>query len=161
MKRIPFLLMCFLSLSCGRDNEAHKTVPIIGSETPIVRLDINNTTMHFIIDTGSDISFINENTYQSGHYLFTILDSSILNFNTLNNTNTVIEGTIVTTTLDETLCTNFTVYDIEHIVDNVFITTGILIDGIIGNDSLREWDAIIDFERQEFTYTHNNKIDYD
>lgn len=126
-----------------------RTNVFFGGNIPIVTFDIEGTKMNFIIDTGSEISYIDSNTYSKRTHSFAMVDSIDGNIVTLNGER-VRNGRmyVVGATLNDTLYNEFAIINMEDVITNTFIRTGFMVNGIIGCDMLYDNEMIVDFRNK-------------
>jgi len=156
MKKILiYILPLFLLFSCNNDNKKYDKIVyfkksiILKNETlPIVDFSINSTKVTFILDTGSELSFIDDDIYKNKEICYTKLKTKELTINTINGTNNSKQALLVETILDDSIQTYLYVTDIDNVIEQIFINNGIVIQGILGCDFLYRHKAIIDFENK-------------
>lgn len=150
-KYIILSLLLLLFLSCGGDKgdvKKFKSLFVYYNAMPVVEYNIDNKVTNFIVDTGSDVSIIDDNYYLSHMNSFDFIKNSTSDINTVSGT--VTKGVIITDALlNDSINVTFYITDIENVKKEVFIKTGKQIDGILGCDFLYDNKAIIDFKRKE------------
>jgi len=115
---------------------------------PVIKYNIDEKGVNFIVDTGSDVSIIDDDYYLSHMDFFNFIENSSSDINTISGT--ISKGVIVTNTLlNDSIPVTFYITDIDNVKREVFIKTGKQIDGILGCDFLYDNKAIIDFKRKE------------
>ena len=151
-KYIMFLLLPLLLSSCSKDNNNNikkfKNMFVYDEAMPVVNYDIGQHNTNFIVDTGSDISIIDDDYYIKYMNSFNFIDNSSSDINTVSGT--VSKGVIITSTLlNDSIPITFYITNIDNVRKEVFIRTGRQIDGILGCDFLYNNKAIIDFNKKE------------
>lgn len=143
MSKCFILFISLLLYSCNKMG-FKKNILINDYNTPIVELKVNNSNYNFIIDTGSEKSFINKKIVESN-----ITDSvyiSTLNFDGITDDK---KSYIVKILINDSIDVNMLTIDINSIQENIFIKSGIIVDGIIGSDILSKYNAIIDYKNNK------------
>lgn len=156
---IYIILSLFLFIGCNSNTSKSQkefSVSLLDNDnTPIVKFKNKHSEIKFIIDTGSEISIIDDGYYCEHLRDFDYVTNSECDINTLSGT--VSSGVIIATTvLDDSLYTKFYITDIDNIKKEVFINTGRNIDGILGCDFLYKNKSVIDFKHK----TLSNKESY-
>lgn len=142
MKKYVILLFCLILYSCNKTG-FKKSIINRHYNTPIVELKINGHDYNFIIDTGSELSFIDDKIVHN-----TIVDSiymSTCNFNGSFNSDKFYIANVV---LNDSIKTKMYTMNIENIQENIFLKSGLIIHGIIGSDILSEEKVIIDYKNK-------------
>lgn len=143
MSKYFILFISLLLYSCNKMG-FKKNILINDYNTPIVELKVNNSNYNFIIDTGSEKSFINKKIVENN-----ITDSvyiSTLNFDGITDDK---KSYIVKILINDSINVNMLTIDINSIQKNIFIKSGIIVDGIIGSDILSKYNAIIDYKNNK------------
>lgn len=151
-KYIMFLLLPLLLSSCSKDNNSSikkfKNMFVYDEAMPVVNYDIEQNNTNFIVDTGSDISIIDDDYYIKHMNSFNFIENSSSDINTVSGT--VSKGVIITSTLlNDSIPITFYITNIDNVRKEVFVRTGRQIDGILGCDFLYNNKAIIDFNKKE------------
>lgn len=153
MKHTILYLILSLTLFIGcvsKENKGQKefcTSIIDNENTPIVKFKNKGSEVRLIIDTGSEISIIDDDYYCKHLQYFDYVSNAEYDINTLSGK--VSSGVIIANTmLDDSLYTKFYITDIDNIKKEVFINTGRNIDGILGCDFLYKNKSIIDFKHK-------------
>lgn len=151
-KYIMFLLLPLLLSSCSKDNNSSikkfKNMFVYDEAMPVVNYDIGQNNTNFIVDTGSDISIIDDDYYIKHMNSFNFIENSLSDINTVSGT--VSKGVIITSTLlNDSIPITFYITNIDNVRKEVFVRTGRQIDGILGCDFLYNNKAIIDFNKKE------------
>lgn len=152
-KHIVFILLSLFLFSCN--NSGHKdnvkrfrNIFVYENTMPVIKYNIDEKGVNFIVDTGSDVSIIDDDYYLSHMDFFNFIENSSSDINTISGT--ISKGVIVTNTLlNDSIPVTFYITDIDNVKREVFIKTGKQIDGILGCDFLYDNKAIIDFKRKE------------
>lgn len=145
------IISLFLLIGCNsktpQSQKEFSTSLIDNENTPIVKFKNKNSEVKFIIDTGSEISIIDDDYYCKHLQYFEYVTNTDCDINTLSGT--VSSGVIIATTvLDDSLYTKFYITDIDNIKKEIFISTGKNIDGILGCDFLYRNKSVIDFKHK-------------
>lgn len=151
-KYIMFLLLPLLLSSCSKDNNSSikkfKNMFVYDEAMPVVNYDIGQNNTNFIVDTGSDISIIDDDYYIKHMNSFNFIENSSSDINTVSGT--VSKGVIITSTLlNDSIPITFYITNIDNVRKEVFVRTGRQIDGILGCDFLYNNKVIIDFNKKE------------
>lgn len=149
---ILFLLSILFLFSCGNNNvnnvKKFKNFFIYDEEMPVVNYKIGKHNINFIVDTGSDVSIIDDDYYLNNMKLFNFVENNSTDINTISGT--VSSGVIIASTaLNDSIDVTFYITDIDNIRKEVFVKTGRQIQGILGCDFLYQNKAIIDFNKKE------------
>lgn len=157
-KIVFFITLIFLLIDCNnklpQDVKKFSTSLIDSGYIPIVKFAIDKNEINFIIDTGSEISIIDDDYYYSHLSNFDNISNIAFSLNTLSGTISS-NAIVAATTLDDSLFVQFYITDIDNVKREIFINTGKNIDGIIGCDFLYDKKSIIDFRHK----TLSNKED--
>ena len=151
-KWIVFLLLPLLLFSCNKGSNSNikkfKNMFFYDEAMPVVNYNMGRNDVNFIVDTGSDISIIDDDYYLNYMNSFNFIENSSSDINTVSGT--VSKGVIITSTLlNDSIPITFYITDIDNVRKEVFIRTGRQIDGILGCDFLYNNKAIIDFNKKE------------
>lgn len=146
------LLSVLLLFSCENGNvnntKKFKNLFIYDEEMPVVNYKIGKHNTNFIIDTGSDVSIIDDDYYLNNMKQFNFVVNNSTDINTINGT--VSSGVIIASTaLNDSIDVTFYITDIDNVRKEVFVKTGRQIQGILGCDFLYQNKAIIDFNKKE------------
>lgn len=150
---IVFILLSLFIFSCNNKGsnsniKKFKNMFVYDEAMPVVNYDIGQHNTNFIVDTGSDISIIDDDYYIKYMNSFNFIDNSSSDINTVSGT--VSKGVIITSTLlNDSIPITFYITNIDNVRKEVFIRTGRQIDGILGCDFLYNNKAIIDFNKKE------------
>ena len=148
---IVYIICALILISCTNYHGDYKFKrSLIHNETsPVVSFKLGNKNANLIIDTGSEISIIDDNFYLSNMNKFTFIENSHKEITTINGT--VTSGVIMASALlNDSIPILFYITDIDEIQKNVFIKSVINIQGIIGCDFLYNNEAVINFKDKEF-----------
>lgn len=129
-----------------------KPIILLDNNTlPIVKFTLKNgKTLKMLLDTGSEISIVDDDIYKEDTTAFNIREIDNITINTVNgNEQKQVLHSFVT--LENDMNLNINIMNIDDVIDNVFINNVIFIDGIIGCDFLYENGIVIDFENKKIT----------
>ncbi len=147
------LFLFFLSLfSCDGKNDGNikkfENMFNYNDAMPVVKLNVGSKKANFIIDTGSQISIIDDDFYLANMNNFNYVENCRKDIMTVGGT--VSSGLIIASTfLNDSIPVFFYITDINSIQKNVFTNTGCNVQGIIGCDFLYENKVIIDFKEKK------------
>ena len=151
--KILHIIISLFLFGCNNkqfENEKNFYTSIIDNKNiPIVKFSNKNNSIKFIIDTGSELSIIDDDYYCKHLRHFKYITNTECNINTLNSTissNVIVAETII----NDSLCVQFYITNIDNVKKEIFINTGIYIDGIIGCDFLYKNKSVIDFDNKNF-----------
>lgn len=147
MKKIIYtLILLVLFISCDdRQIVFEKSLLFTDFNTPIVEFSINNEKYNFIIDSGSEHSFINEGIINKNDITDTIY-TTIETFQGETDIQRLYKTSIL---LNDSLETEMLATNIISIIKNTFIKSGHIVNGVIGNDFLNKYNAVIDYENKQ------------
>lgn len=150
MFRYIILIFVFLLISCeNKNNEINEfktSIFNIENNIPIITVKLNNKKVNLIIDTGSELSIIDEKYYKKNND-FNVIDSTMININTLNGEQ-INKVYIINGIVNDSINIKLYTMDISNVINDMFIKQQIFIDGIIGVDFLYENNLIIDFKNK-------------
>lgn len=152
-KHIVFILLSLFLFSCN--NSGHKdnvkrfrNIFVYENTMPVIKYNIDEKGINFIVDTGSDVSIIDDDYYLKHMNSFGFIKNSTSDINTVSGT--VTKGVIIANALlNDSINVTFYITDIENVKKEGFIKTGKQVDGILGCDFLYQNKAIIDFDKKE------------
>ena len=159
MKRILIITLVIISIIIlyltRYDNESvnDNTIPfketiILKNRTPIVQFKLsNNEKVNMLLDTGSEITIIDDDIYDKDTIIYKTLKETNLNISGING-NDNINVKLVETCINDSILSIIYVFDIDDMIDRIFIKNGIIIDGVIGCDFLYKNHMMIDFENK-------------
>lgn len=159
MKRILTITLVIISIIIlyliRYDNESvndntfpFKETIILKNRTPIVQFKLsNNEKVNMLLDTGSEITIIDNDIYNKDTIIYKTLKETSLNISGING-NDNINVKLVETCINDSILSIIYVFDIDDMIDRIFIKNGIIIDGVIGCDFLYKNHMIIDFENK-------------
>lgn len=154
-KIIMFLIASVVMVSCGcegRNNSElthFKTALLCCSETvPVVDFKINGKSANFIVDTGSEISILDDEVYADAKEDYVVIDTIRININTVNGNSENVEMLEAKCYLNDSIPATFFITDIDNIIEQTFVNNGIMVNGILGCDFLYGNDIIIDFKNK-------------
>lgn len=150
MFRYIILIFVFLLISCeNKNNEINEfktSIFNIENNIPVITVKLNNKKVNLIIDTGSELSIIDEKYYKKNND-FNVIDSTMININTLNGEQ-INKVYIINGIVNDSINIKLYTMDISNVINDMFIKQQIFIDGIIGVDFLYENNLIIDFKNK-------------
>lgn len=150
MFRYIILIFVFLLISCeNKNNEINEfktSIFNIENNIPVITVKLNNKKVNLIIDTGSELSIIDEKYYKKNND-FNVIDSTTININTLNGEQ-INKVYIINGIVNDSINIKLYTMDISNVINDMFIKQQIFIDGIIGVDFLYENNLIIDFKNK-------------
>ena len=150
MFRYIILIFVFLLISCeNKNNEINEfktSIFNIENNIPAITVKLNNKKVNLIIDTGSELSIIDEKYYKKNND-FNVIDSTTININTLNGEQ-INKVYIINGIANDSINIKLYTMDISNVINDMFIKQQIFIDGIIGVDFLYENNLIIDFKNK-------------
>ena len=159
MKRILTITLVIISIiilyltrynneSVNDNTFPFKETIILKNRTPIVQFKLsNNEKVNMLLDTGSEITIIDDDIYDKDTIIYKTLKETNLNIGGING-NDNINVKIVETCINDSILSIIYVFDIDDMIDRVFIKNGIIIDGVIGCDFLYKNHMMIDFENK-------------
>lgn len=153
LTKLCLLILSLLSLfSCNGKNDSNikkfENMFNYNDAMPVVKLNLGTKKTNFIIDTGSQISIIDDDFYLANMNNFNYVENCRKEIMTVGGT--VSSGLIIASTyLNDSIPVFFYVTDIDEIQKNVFTNTGCNVQGIIGCDFLYENKVIIDFKEKK------------
>ena len=157
MKRILTITLVIISIiilyltrynneSVNDNTFPFKETIILKNRTPIVQFKLsNNEKVNMLLDTGSEITIIDDDIYDKDTIIYKTLKETNLDIGGING-NDNINVKIVETCINDSILSIIYVFDIDDMIDRVFIKNGIIIDGVIGCDFLYKNHMMIDFE---------------
>lgn len=111
---------------------------------PIITLFVNDKPYNFIVDTGANYSLINTNALKElEHYL--IKDIQGTTYDVSGQVHTVSYARINLTHCNTKFVDEFQVMDISNVINNLKMSDGVEIVGIIGSSFLKRYNFIVDF----------------
>lgn len=155
MKQIllTLILSAFLLFSCNSNKsnngmQFETSILLPDFNIPIVEFSILDNSYNFIIDSGSEESYLNESLYN--YYLDSLqitdtIYSSIQTFSGDTDLNKFYEVNVF---LNDTISAKMIVINMDNIVENIFINSGKRVYGVIGSDILTEYNAVIDYKNK-------------
>jgi len=143
MKKIFFIIiLVFTIISCNNDNDVPDSMDfVVSGGLPMVKCELNGKVGYFLIDTGANISVIDEGvTSKYNVFIYSFLDMTVDGIggkNPLyytNNTELIYKGQVIRI--------NFKSTDLSNLTNHLgFI-------GIIGSDFLIQNKMIIDYKNK-------------
>lgn len=155
MLRIIVLLTLLILSACDR-NRNEQTIQFNQSlflkekTIPVITFKLDNDKINLILDTGSELNILNEDYYKSHSEKFILVDSVNNPINTINGI--VLQKTyIVETVLNDSINVRFNVMDITDMIDNIFYSQQMMIDGLLGIDFFYDNNVVIDFKNKKLS----------
>lgn len=147
-----FVSFSFIT-SCGEKKKEHVDMQYEmvnrdyqGIYTPIVEMPVNGKMRYFIVDTGANLSMIDESFYQGNKEDFNFLKEIEMTINGVSGSASSTSSYINTVLGDSiTILHSFVTNDLTGVVNNIRTNTGKRIVGIIGADFLNRYDFNVDF----------------
>nr|DAW84459.1 MAG TPA: DNA damage inducible protein-like protein [Caudoviricetes sp.] len=161
MKRLLVLLLLILVTACynKKDNTEHITYfensPYTECKVPVIKKELSDTALLFIIDTGANISILDEGWYSNHRDLFTFIKSVETSISGIGGV-TIATQDIVTGDFKDGSVT-FITSNLEAVRENLK-SRGYNIVGIIGSDYFEQSPTIIDYGNRAI---YSSKIDTD
>lgn len=148
-----FLLCIFFVYSCNNNkNENRELVydfensQISGIYTPISKIKVNGVYKHFIIDSGANMSMIDESYYERNEKDFQFIKELDMTLSGVSGDKDVKAKYIVAELGDSIKIKHqFITSNLQGVIYNIRESIGIDIIGIIGADYLNKYDFCIDF----------------
>lgn len=141
-KRLMFILAFLLNslVSLSQD-----TIKFVCEEKPIINIQINGASHSMLIDTGSSMNILCKNVVKQNkmrlrsNYAGTIVSA----------TSTVKARHVDMAKIDilGIPIYQFIMTDIDGVTENIFMSTGIKISGILGTPAIKQLGMIIDLKR--------------
>ena len=159
MKRILIITLVIISIiilyltrynneSVNDNTFPFKETIILKNRTPIVQFKLsNNEKVNMLLDTGSEITIIDNDIYDKDTIIYKTIKETNLNISGING-NDNINVKLVETCINDSILSIIYVFDIDDMIDRIFIKNGIIIDGVIGCDFLYKNHMMIDFENK-------------
>lgn len=159
MKRILTITLVIISIiilyltrynneSVNDNTFPFKETIILKNRTPIVQFKLsNNEKVNMLLDTGSEITIIDNDIYDKDTIIYKTLKETNLNISGINGSDNI-NVKLVETCINDSILSIIYVFDIDDMIDRIFIKNGIIIDGVIGCDFLYKNHMMIDFENK-------------
>lgn len=148
------LIISLCLISCNFMNKNKQEIPfktsllVKNDKVPIIQFRLSNDkVVNMLVDTGSELTIIDDNVYNNDSLIFSILCEKQMCYNTLNGSSDIYVKEVETTVNDSIMLGGY-VFDIDYLIENTFINNGIMIDGVIGCDFLYKNGIVIDFENK-------------
>lgn len=150
------LLAIFLLFGCsGSKNEnydgyTHDFInsPISAVYIPIVEIELNGKPQYWVIDTGANLSVVDNGFYENHEDDFEYLDNMDMTLNGVSSSvsyiSTYLNGIIGKG--EDTINHQFITSDLSSVRQNIKENLGISIAGILGSDFLDKYDYVVDFK---------------
>lgn len=151
--RILTILIVLMVIPCCMNNGhgGFKASLYLKSRTiPVVNIRISNHNIPMIIDTGSEITILDDDVYREIPQFFNIGDTVTHSISTINIER---EQKMVSalTFINDSIKTKLYIMDIDNVCEEIFINKGLFVKGIIGCDFLYENGLTIDFKNKRLT----------
>lgn len=118
-----------------------------GVNTPIVKIPVNNEGKYFIIDTGANMSLIDETYYLKNSEDFQFIKNIDLTIQGISGGKDVQSAYIIGELGDSLKIKHqFMTSDLKGVISNIKSSCGREVIGIIGADYLRRYDFSVDFK---------------
>lgn len=141
-KRLIIIMALLLCVFCVK---AQTVVKLESDIRPIVKTLINGKVEYMLIDTGSSINILSQQTVYKykvrirTHYAGTV-------YSTKGNTNAVHVDS-VTIKINKMNINQFVMINLSSITDNILQATNIKIAGILGTPAIKELGMVIDLKK--------------
>ena len=146
MKKLIVLILLILCAACSHNNQNNMKDFTYAGNIPILGDTINNEVVHFIIDSGANISLINTDYYNANKNLFSVIQEVDMTLFGISGTS---ETKTSRTVKLETAIGNCTFQDSD--LSAVIKQTnkfGYNVVGLIGSDFLRD-DYVINYQTKQ------------
>lgn len=135
---------------------AQKSIKIIKlGHQPIVAGKLNGKKAYFLVDTGSDATFLNSKDAKK----FKFKSKKMLNrkyklagFDSDFNGDLLVATDIEMNLGGELMRGSYKLFDISNIAQSISQSGGIRINGIIGSDLMKRYNFVIDYKAREITF---------
>jgi len=157
------LLTLLNLLTFARDFEIEYVDIVYLEDKPIIAASLNGKVAYFLVDTGSDISIIDENVAEE--YGFRTIVNNDLNYQIegLQGNKKALKwakGCELIMGKGEIKARFFTL-DIQHLSNSLRKKTHIKIQGIIGSDIMKKYNFRIDYKNLKIGYLNKHVIAHD
>ena len=131
------------------------------NDQPIVVGKLNGKKAYFLVDSGADICILNKKDV--GRYNIRYRKSNSKG-NKISGLGSRLEGNILVAINSNFYLGNkkmeacFKVMDLSIIKGSIGSRSGVWINGIIGSDLMKKYQFIIDYSRQELSFTHFSSL---
>lgn len=173
MKQIKFfiifmiVLLTGISISCNKNKENDNSETTFYFENtntssvyiPIIKININGIESNFIIDTGANMSLIDEKFYQEHQNTFQFLNEIDMTLNGVSGGKDYKAHYILGEIGDNIkIKHHFLTSDLTSVVNNIKSSMGITVVGILGADYLDRYGFTVDYMNRAI-YRHNIPLD--
>ncbi len=153
------LLSCW-SYSKHKKNKNKATIPFKESVDliglPIVTFTNNGQKLHFLLDTGSDDSYIVPSILDK-LIIVSKHDSKDVIMTAGGNVASAGAVTLSISYKNHTFMNLFKISDMENIFEEAFSTSGIVVHGILGSIFFNKYNYILDFKELQATSKYGHK----
>lgn len=127
-----------------------KNNPLSDLYTPIIEMDLNGKPQFWVIDTGANLSLIDQNFFNENEKDFHYLDNIDMTLNGISGSMDYQADYVggVMGKGAKKFYHNFLTSDLTGVIDNIRDRNGIEIAGIIGADFLSKYKYAIDFKNE-------------
>ncbi|MBT29280.1 MAG: hypothetical protein CMO01_06425 [Thalassobius sp.] len=161
MKVLLYLLpLSFLFTSFNNKSEEYEFIEIVNLvRKPVIKGSINGKDAYFLVDTGSDLSFLNINDKEYFDYDFHKSFKGLR----INGMGGKVYGVKQVSGAklqlgSQYIYARFLSCDIQHLVDSFEATSNIKINGIIGSDTMINYGFRIDYENRQIGIAIKDKL---
>lgn len=162
---IIFLIVMGVLLSCWsysknkKDNNKatipfKESIDLVG--LPIVTFTNNGQRLHFLLDTGSDDSYIVPSILDK-LIIVSKQDSNDIIMTASGSTQSAGSITLNISYKNHTFMNLFKISDMEDVFEEAFSTRGIVVHGILGSIFFNKYNYILDFKELQATSRDGNK----
>lgn len=145
-KRLMIIIALLLCFFCVK---AQTVVKLESSIRPIVKVQINGKAEYMLIDTGSSINILSQQTvYKYKARIRTRYAGTV--YSTEGYTNAVHVDSVIIKVREKQI-NQFIMLNVSSISDNILQVTGIKIAGILGTPAIKELGMVIDLKRGVIT----------
>lgn len=136
------IMALLFSVFCAK---AQTTVKLVSDTRPIIKVQINGKVEYMLIDTGSSINILSQQTVYKYKARIRTHYAGIV-YSTKGNTNAVHVDSVIIK-INEMKINQFVMINLSSITDNILQATGIKIAGILGTPAIKELGMVIDLKR--------------
>lgn len=149
---------CLISFGVLYSVVAQDTVKIIRLKNqPIIEGTINGKKAYFLVDTGSDITMLDEGSAKKYNFEYreeSLKDYQITGLGSKHRGKTLQAYNVKLYLGTQKIQTIYRVFDLENIATSMSIGTGIRINGIIGSDLMKRYGFVINYNTREITFNY-------
>lgn len=159
-----FVALLAFGISCSRkeqNNDVHLFENSSASSvyTPIIKLNLNGNSQYWIVDTGANMSLIDETFYQENENEFDYITDFDMTLNGVSGSKNYTAHYVSCELGDSvTIIHQFLTSDLSGVKKNVKDRLNVEIVGIIGSDYLDRYSYTIDFYNRAL-YRHKVELD--